>query len=1290
MNNEIKFKLMTRFPRLFKKELKDLAADYREEKLGFGRESARSLYKSGPFSEPEEKDPVREYTLVDIIASCFDEKFMDYMKRYHGVIFTINDHTPDGLLHNPRFLDYIARENPALVQYFPDEMITDEHIRLLENAKYFYVSHHGFPKKLRNSRKYLDLVIDAIKKDDSNFSKEGYITHLLDLVSGDLELENYVLDNLEEEIKAIADFSNNPYERVSGPILENERFIEICINKSALVYDLVPDSKKEFAKIVLLRAIENDEFNAYSISFIRTEGNSVFKDKDIFLSLVRNRIKKEYEKRNIPLPEGELLLNNELKITEDQHLDRYFANANIDEMNLTNEEKYAILKIALEIKDAYNHHPKIVYEMRKNQEFLSYLIDRSGLSAITDLNVSTFSPKVVAKIIDKLSDEENNVYIELKPYYEKNKDDPSLFRYLLEKSRDSRKFASYFFPIIDAFDTKLLTKENLELINEIINTHKNNVSLTTLLKVVSNSNTIMSDWLDVNGASNIELFSQKAIDPLNAKKLMLKLPLSKGMNFIMDAIVLEDSLVFSDNKDFDVLLEKAIEENNVFMMLLLYSEHNKGNFESELFKENKELLDNIIRNDQERRGIPRSIVDRILNNEIRATNYRFCFNDESKYFIENIGQITSQEGAEFLRNYPIAVLEKINKKQLNTIIDYLRIHDVPNDQILQIGMNMYLTIGFNRSKDLLNPQEGKNYGPISAEYLKILFLNMNTTETLFKQEGKGYTPILNEQLLNMIFGESYKVANTPMRNALNGFADKEREVVLQKERILNDLTLTQEEKDAKIKELDKKKASYSNEVKTFLQELSSVFSNWDVILEEFAKAKHKSKLELKLNIEEINKIIKTMNNKKKTPELEVRDEPLLKTDIFEYVGYDLQYTANPSLAPKRAIELSRMMENNKDKKFPNVTLSRGKLSLTTYAPDDRDILTAGYKSKCCFRPNGNADNSGKDFSLLHYCCTNEYGGGIKICDDKGKVVMFSPILRNGNVLMIHSIETTGMTPEESIEVHELLREYAQKVIESAKDKGDDISFVTITDLHYLNPDYVTEQLDDDKKFHIYDPDGSHAGMYNNLTSNHKVLAVREGKTQKDIKYDTPIEISYESPRQSVVKSISINEDEEKSIERVTLLKQKYMALANARHDLLQEGKKEEAYPYVEELHEIKQEIIRESNSLYKNKEADVYNDYQRAKVVMERIAKEKGTEVPESFRRCIFGPDWYIAITRDGKIIGDTTEKGVEDYTKYMAEARKELPDYEVYPAGIKKEVEKKEKNTTAEETAEAAAGKKM
>ena len=265
------------------------------------------------------------------------------------------------------------------------------------------------------------------------------------------------------------------------------------------------------------------------------------------------------------------------------------------------------------------------------------------------------------------------------------------------------------------------------------------------------------------------------------------------------------------------------------------------------------------------------------------------------------------------------------------------------------------------------------------------------------------------------------------------------------------------------------------------------------------KQQNKSKLKLKLNISKVEEIFKIVAQK--TPELEVRDTPLLNSDVFDYVGIDTQYTSYPELARKRAIELSRRMENQTSKKFPNIVKSNGTYTLRVYNPQDRRIISAGYKTNCCFRPNGNADNEGMDNSLLNYCVSNEYGGGLEIVDDKGKVIMFSPLLRNGNVLMIHSIESNyGENPEIMQQVHELLKEYATECISTSYENGDEIDFVTITNLHYLNTKFTEGFLPKNAEFSLFDEKEMFKDAYTNLDSGHAVLAHKEGKTFSDIKY----------------------------------------------------------------------------------------------------------------------------------------------------------------------------------------------
>ena len=120
MNRERKFALMRQFPWMFGKELRTLANEYSESYNTFHRGE-------------KQKESSYDYTLIDVVASAFDEKFLERIERQYAVFFRVDDRTPDALKHNPRFLNYMAQHHPIFIPNFPNEMITDEHVRLYED-----------------------------------------------------------------------------------------------------------------------------------------------------------------------------------------------------------------------------------------------------------------------------------------------------------------------------------------------------------------------------------------------------------------------------------------------------------------------------------------------------------------------------------------------------------------------------------------------------------------------------------------------------------------------------------------------------------------------------------------------------------------------------------------------------------------------------------------------------------------------------------------------------------------------------------------------------------------------------------------------------------------------------------------------------------------------------------------------------------------------------------------------------------------------------------------------------
>lgn len=384
----------------------------------------------------------------------------------------------------------------------------------------------------------------------------------------------------------------------------------------------------------------------------------------------------------------------------------------------------------------------------------------------------------------------------------------------------------------------------------------------------------------------------------------------------------------------------------------------------------------------------------------------------------------------------------------------------------------------------------------------------------------------------------------------------------------------------------------------------------------------------------LNSISVDVKEKRTKPKLEPRDILLDQSDVFEYVGYDTQYTTNPDKAPARAIELSRRMDNVKTKKFPNIKIEKDGYQLFVYEPHDRRILSAGYRSGCCFRPNGNADNSGKDNSLLNYCATTEYGGGVEIKDAQGETIMFSPLLRNGNVLMIHSIETKHSGNQQAMQtVHELLGEFGKRTIEESKRHGDSIDFVTITDLHHLQKQYTKGVLPQESKFTVYDGEQAFTSMYTNLDSNQMILEHTPGKTISDITYGS-VAASYEYP---IIDYYFINQfsnEEREIIEVMKELEERIIDLSNQRFIAKKNNQYELSNVLLLEIKQTKGEFLKYyKKALELRKGIDIFNKYKESNKMVAGINEQLGVEFQIDISELYNGVDWYIIITPDNKII---------------------------------------------------------
>lgn len=201
----------------------------------------------------------------------------------------------------------------------------------------------------------------------------------------------------------------------------------------------------------------------------------------------------------------------------------------------------------------------------------------------------------------------------------------------------------------------------------------------------------------------------------------------------------------------------------------------------------------------------------------------------------------------------------------------------------------------------------------------------------------------------------------------------------------------------------------------------------------------------------------------------------------------------------RLKELNKVVQDKHEKKIPNIQFKEDGYVFHTFDPQDLNIVVDGAQCHSYFVINGKGDNADKNKSLIYYCLASAYAGCVEIRNKKKELIFFSPVYRNGNVLMINSMETglKKITPEMSKVIHELLMKYAKEIIQKSNqvEKENGIQFVGITDLYHNRvnvDDYGKGVLKEEEDiFHIYDPNGHYKNIHTDLNQNQIILAMKK-------------------------------------------------------------------------------------------------------------------------------------------------------------------------------------------------------
>lgn len=501
--------------------------------------------------------------------------------------------------------------------------------------------------------------------------------------------------------------------------------------------------------------------------------------------------------------------------------------------------------------------------------------------------------------------------------------------------------------------------------------------------------------------------------------------------------------------------------------------------------------------------------------------------------------------ARYLHGITVEQLSKVNVKHINKLVKFLE--DKTQDElsaIYGVCIKMYFIFGYERSIDILSG----NFG----QYNRIFLDNVAKTDVTrieMQAEGNKFLPIIDKRFINFMF-------ETPKNNHfIDMFNNKDSELY-----------------------------------KTWYY----LYNNYDEVLE---------KCHNEITLKKVNAILETekydIDRKIITPDNYLLNNSSFLENII--LGNKTQYSNNEVL--RKIVQIYSQMKQRVESSIPYVKgVSSSGYTYEVMKLDDIQIFELGYKANCCIRTLDIAHNH-----LLHAAlCRN--GRVLIIYDKLGDVAAFSPLKRNGNVLIANSIECVNKA--EGINTYSIsnaFKEGTKKIVEVTKQSREPINLVCIGSESSLKPD-TTPFPNEYPTPTIFEKDDE---AYRNTDVYHKTLDVVYKDSDfdfKNIKSKNP-DVSYMDPRDEI----------------------KFVDFLENRYN---------------------------NNS---EKVLDVINSI--------NYSVDPSNYIPMNkyfIRRVYYSKDWYIAETREG-IIGNCLEndfRAREEFNSYM-----ELLNKGEQPKTLKKEL---------------------
>lgn len=495
----------------------------------------------------------------------------------------------------------------------------------------------------------------------------------------------------------------------------------------------------------------------------------------------------------------------------------------------------------------------------------------------------------------------------------------------------------------------------------------------------------------------------------------------------------------------------------------------------------------------------------------------------------------SLTSARYLNGITLDQLSKINIKHINKLFKYLE--DKNQDElssIYGICIKMYFIFGYERSIEILS---GK-YGEYDKKFLDNI-AKTDVSGVLMIEEGNKYLPTINRKFISFMF------ENPKSNHFIDMLNNKESELY--------------------------KRWYY-------------FYNNYDEILE---------KCHNEITIKKIISILETeaydVNKKVITPDCYL----LNNNDFLENIVLGNKSGHSNDEVLRKIVEIYKKMKKRIESSIPYVEgTSTNGYKYQTLKFDDYRIFELGYKANCCIRTLDIAHKH-----LLHAAlCRN--GRMLLINDENGNLMAFCPIKRNGNVLIVNSIEyVIKDSPDTDKLIINVFSECIQEIVNVSLSSNEPIELVCIGRKSVLKPK-VVEFPPNIKTPTIYEKDDE---VYKDTDQYHRELDIvykANNFNFKDIKNADP-GVSYKDPRPSITFcDFHKSSDEERT-----------MALKAI-------------------------DAIR-----YTNYETDELENYQLCDKYI--------------INCCIYNKDWYILEAYDGNIYGEylkDDERAINEYNVALQE----------------------------------------